>query len=370
LSFLIAGVIIYYSLQEGLGKMAVAYKNAGVDIHAGYEAVSRMKKHVEKTMRPGMMGTIGAFGGLFDLSAVSVKEPVLVSGTDSVGSKVKLAIDMDKHDTVGIDVVAMCVNDIITLGAQPLFFLDYIGCGHVDPRHIEDVVKGVSEGCVQAGCGIVGGETAEIAGLYADKDYDLAGFAVGVVEKSEIITGEHITEGDVIIGLASSGLHSNGYSLVRKIIADNKLHLDKVYDGFSESLGAVLLAPTRIYVKVIMDLLNGWKEDKAAEMKIKGIANITGGGFIENIPRIFPRGKGLAAEINKGAWKVPEIFTFLQRYGQVSETEMYNVFNMGISMVLVVSPQDVEKTIALAGEGVVMGTVVAESMAGEGVRFA
>ncbi|MCL2420811.1 MAG: phosphoribosylformylglycinamidine cyclo-ligase [Defluviitaleaceae bacterium] len=345
--------------------MATAYKDAGVDIHAGYEAVSRMKKHVDKTMRPGVMGSIGAFGGLFDLSAVSVKEPVLVSGTDSVGSKVKLAIDMDRHDTVGIDVVAMCVNDIITQGAEPIFFLDYIGCGHVDPRHIEQIVKGVSDGCVQAGCGLVGGETAEIAGLYAEDDYDLAGFAVGVVEKSEIITGENIAEGDVIIGLASSGLHSNGYSLVRKIVADNGLDLGKVYDGFSKPLGEVLLAPTRIYVKTIMNIL------KSGQVKVKGIANITGGGFIENIPRVIPKGKGLGAEIDKSTWEVPTIFNFLQQQGQIPETEMYNVFNMGISMVLMVSPEDAEKTIALAGEGVVMGRVASGfgDKVGERVRF-
>ena len=335
--------------------MATAYKNAGVDIHAGYEAVSLIKKHVDKTKRPGVMGTIGAFGGLFDLSAISVKEPVLVSGTDSVGSKVKLAVDMNKHDTIGIDVVAMCVNDIITLGAQPLFFLDYIGCGRVDPKQVESIVKGVSEGCVQAGCAIVGGETAEIAGLYAQDDYDLAGFAVGVVEKSEIITCENITEGDIIIGLASSGLHSNGFSLVRKIVAENGLSLDKVYDGFEAPLGEVLLTPTRIYVKTIMDVLKG--------VNVKGIANITGGGFIENIPRIMP--KGLGAKINKSTWTVPEVFNFLQRHGQVSEEEMYNVFNMGISMILAVSPEDAEKTIALAQEGIVMGKVIS----GEGVSF-
>jgi len=336
--------------------MAAAYKDAGVDIHAGYEAVSLMRKHIEKTMRPGVMGTIGAFGGLFDLSAVSVKEPVLVSGTDSVGSKVKLAVDMNKHDTIGIDVVAMCVNDIITLGAQPLFFLDYIGCGRVDPKQIEGIVKGVSEGCVQAGCGLIGGETAEIAGLYAEDDYDLAGFAVGVVEKSEIINGENITEGDVIIGLDSSGLHSNGFSLVRKIVADSGLSLDKVYDGFDVPLGEVLLTPTRIYVKTIMDVLKG--------VKVKGIANITGGGFIENIPRVMP--KGLGAKIDKSTWTVPEVFNFLQRHGQVSEKEMYNVFNMGISMILVVSPEDAEKTIALAQEGAIIGKVIS----GEGVCFA
>jgi len=336
--------------------MAAAYKDAGVDIHAGYEAVSLMRKHIEKTMRPGVMGTIGAFGGLFDLSAVSVKEPVLVSGTDSVGSKVKLAVDMNKHDTIGIDVVAMCVNDIITLGAQPLFFLDYIGCGRVDPKQIEGIVKGVSEGCVQAGCGLIGGETAEIAGLYAEDDYDLAGFAVGVVEKSEIINGENITEGDVIIGLDSSGLHSNGFSLVRKIVADNNLDLNKVYDGFDAPLGEVLLTPTRIYVKTIMDVLKG--------VKVKGIANITGGGFIENIPRVMP--KDLGAKIDKSTWTVPEVFNFLQRHGQISEKEMYNVFNMGISMILVVSPEDAEKTIALAQEGVIIGKVIS----GEGVCFA
>lgn len=326
--------------------MAIAYKNAGVDIHAGYEAVSRMKKHVNRTSRPGVIGSIGAFGGLFDLSAVSVKEPVLVSGTDSVGSKVKLAVDFDKHDTVGIDVVAMCVNDIICQGAEPLFFLDYIGCGKVDPAQIEDIVKGVAEGCVQAGCGLVGGETAEIAGLYAGGDYDLAGFAVGVVEKSEIITGENIKEGDVIIGLPSSGVHSNGFSLVRKIIKDNGLSLDKVYDGLNAPLGEVLLTPTQIYVKAIQGL----------KVKIKGIAHITGGGFIENIPRIFPT--GLGASIQKGSWEMPEIFKFLQHHGQVPEEEMYNIFNMGIGMALVVSPEDA------------FGTVIGTVIGGEGVRFA
>ena len=305
--------------------MSVAYKNAGVDIHAGYEAVSRMKKHIIKTNRPGVMGSIGAFGGLFDLSAVSVTDPVLVSGTDSVGSKVKLAVNIGRHDTVGIDVVAMCVNDIITTGAEPLFFLDYIGCGKVIPAQIEDIVKGVSEGCVQAGCALIGGETAEISDLYAEDDYDLAGFAVGVVSKNAIITGERIQNGDLIVGLPSSGLHSNGFSLVRKIVKEAKLPINDLKD--------TLLEPTRIYVKTIKSLL------KKAD--IKGIANITGGGFIENIPRIIP--EGLGVEIKIGSWDIHDIFGLLQTHGKISDTEMYNVFNMGIGMVLAVSPSEAAK---------------------------
>lgn len=305
--------------------MSAAYKNAGVDIHAGYEAVSRMKKHIIKTDRPGVLGSIGAFGGLFDLNAISVTDPVLVSGTDSVGSKVKLAVDIGKHDTVGIDVVAMCVNDIITTGAEPLFFLDYIGCGKVIPAQIEDIVKGVSEGCVQAGCALIGGETAEISDLYAEDDYDLAGFAVGVVSKNAIITGERIQNGDLIVGLPSSGLHSNGFSLVRKIVKEAKIPMNDLKD--------TLLEPTRIYVKTIKSLL------KKAD--IKGIANITGGGFIENIPRIIP--EGLGVEIKIGSWDIHDIFGLLQTHGKISDTEMYNVFNMGIGMVLAVSPSEAAK---------------------------
>ncbi|MCL2601094.1 MAG: phosphoribosylformylglycinamidine cyclo-ligase, partial [Treponema sp.] len=231
---------------------ATAYKNAGVDIEAGYEAVSRMKSHIQKTMRPGVMGAVGGFGGLFDLGAVSVKEPVLVSGTDGVGTKLKLAFAMKRHDTIGIDAVAMCVNDIVTQGAQPLFFLDYIACGKLDPGQIEDIVKGVSEGCVQAGCALIGGETAEMPGMYAGDEYDIAGFAVGVVEKKNIVTGENINEGDVLVGLASSGAHSNGYSMIRKIVAENGLSLETVYDGFDLPLGDVLLTPTKIYVKTVL----------------------------------------------------------------------------------------------------------------------
>jgi len=337
--------------------MSSAYKSAGVDIEAGYEAVSRMKKHIQKTMRPGVMGAVGGFGGLFDLGAVSVKEPILVSGTDGVGTKLKLAFVMEKHDTIGIDAVAMCVNDIITQGAQPLFFLDYIACGKLDPRQIEDIVKGVSEGCVQAGCALIGGETAEMPGLYGEDEYDIAGFAVGVVEKKGIITGESISEGDVLVGLASSGTHSNGYSLIKKIVTDNGLSLDTVYDGFDRPLGEVLLTPTRIYVKTVLDIL--------ADVQVKGMAHITGGGFIENIPRVIP--KGLGVLVGKGSWKVPGIFPFLQNHGRIQEGEMYNVFNMGIGMVLVVKEQDVSAVVAKVGEGEAF--VIGKVVSGEGVAF-
>ena len=325
--------------------MATAYKDAGVDIHAGYEVVSRIKKHVKKTVRPGVMGSIGAFGGLFSLNEMgmgNLKEPVLVSGTDSVGSKVKLAVELDRHDTIGIDVVAMCVNDIVTAGAEPLFFLDYIGCGSVDPAQIEDIVKGVSEGCVQAGCALVGGETAEIAGLYAKEDYDLAGFAVGIVEKKDIIDGTNIVDEDLLVGLPSSGLHSNGFSLVRKIISDAGLNVHELKD--------ILLEPTKIYVKTILTLLK--------EVEIKGIAHITGGGLIENIPRIMP--VGLGAEITKNSWEIPEIFNILKTHGNIAEEEMYNIFNMGVGMVLVVSPQDAKKIDA---------PVIGKVIKGEGLTF-
>jgi len=319
--------------------------------------VARMKKHIQKTIRPGVMGAVGGFGGLFDLGAVSVKEPVLVSGTDGVGTKLKLAFTMEKHDTIGIDAVAMCVNDIVTQGAQPLFFLDYIACGKLDPSQIEDIVKGVSEGCVQAGCALIGGETAEMPGLYSEDEYDIAGFAVGVVEKKGIVTGESISEGDVLVGLASSGTHSNGYSLIKKIVTDNGLSLDTVYDGFDHPLGEILLTPTRIYVKTILDIL--------ADVQIKGMAHITGGGFIENIPRIIP--KGLGVLVQKGSWKVLGIFPFLQNHGRIQEEEMYNVFNMGIGMVLVVKEQDVSAVVAKVGEGEAF--VIGKVVSGEGVAF-
>ncbi|MCL2287420.1 MAG: phosphoribosylformylglycinamidine cyclo-ligase [Firmicutes bacterium] len=308
--------------------MSEAYKLAGVNIEAGYEAVSRMKSHVAKTARLGVMSGIGGFGGLFDLSALNMKEPVLVSGTDGVGTKLKMAFKLNRHDTIGIDAVAMCVNDIITQGAEPLFFLDYIATGEMDPVLIEDIIKGVSEGCVQSGCALIGGETAEMPGLYRDGEYDIAGFAVGVVEKQNIITGANIIEGDFLVGIASSGLHSNGFSLVRKIVRN--LDLYKVYFG-DKPLGEVLLTPTRIYAKLILAAMK--------EIKIKGMAHITGGGLMENIPRMLP--EGLGAEVYTDAWDVPEVFEFLQQEGRIDKDEMYNIFNMGVGMVLAVSDQDV-----------------------------
>ena len=265
--------------------MAKAYEQAGVNIEAGYEAVSRMKKHVQRTMRPGVLSGLGGFGGMFDLSTLNLKEPVLVSGTDGVGTKLMLAFMADRHDTIGIDAVAMCVNDIVVQGAEPIYFLDYIACGKQDPARIEAIVKGVSDGCEQAGCALVGGETAEMPGMYKDEEYDLAGFAVGAVEKSKIITGNDIKQGDILIGLASSGIHSNGYSLVRKVfLQDAKMSLNDHVEELGCTLGEELLRPTKIYVKSILAALE--------KFNIKGMAHITGGGFIENIPRMLPEGLG------------------------------------------------------------------------------
>ena len=305
--------------------MSEMYKRAGVDVHAGYEAVSLMRQHINKTKTPGVIGDIGGFGGLFDMSGLNLKEPVLVSGTDGVGTKLLLAFEMGKHDTVGIDAVAMCANDIIVVGAKPLFFLDYIACGKLKPKQIEEIVAGVSEGCLRAGAALIGGETAEMPGMYKENEYDIAGFCVGVVEKREMISGQDIMPGDVLIALPSSGVHSNGFSLIRKIISDNGLRLTETYDCFDAPLGEVLLTPTRIYVKTILEMLKAFRP--------KGIVHITGGGFYENIPRILPQGHG--AVIQSGAWKVPRIFTFLQEKGKLKDAEMYNVFNMGVGMVIV-----------------------------------
>jgi len=321
-------------INQGGNKMSNAYAQAGVNIEAGYEAVSRMKAHVAKTARKGLLSGIGGFGGLFDLSSLNVKEPVLVSGTDGVGTKLKLAFELNRHDTIGIDAVAMCVNDIITQGAEPLFFLDYIATGKLIPAQIEDIVKGISTGCVQAGCVLIGGETAEMPGMYHDGEYDIAGFSVGVVEKQNIITGENIKNGDALVGIASSGVHSNGFSLVRKIIAD--LSLNKVYFG-DKTLGETLLTPTKIYVKSIMHAM--------AQVNIKGMAHITGGGFVENIPRMLSA--GLTPKINYGSWEMPDIFPFLQEKGDVAQAEMYNVFNMGIGMVLAVDASDAKNLVDL-----------------------
>ena len=308
------------------------YKEAGVDIEAGYEAVNRMKQHVARTHIPGVMGTVGGFGGFFDLSALGYQAPVLVSGTDGVGTKLMLAFELDDHRTIGMDAVAMCVNDIITSGAKPLYFLDYIATAKLDPAQVEDIVAGVAEGCVQAGCALIGGETAEMPGLYTGKDYDLAGFCVGAVEKAAIITGEHLSAGDVLLGLPSSGVHSNGYSLVRKIIKDKGLDLSKTYEGFDKPLGQVLLTPTRIYVRQIQALLE--------QVHIKAMSHITGGGFVENIPRMLT--EGFEAHVSF-TWERPPIFDFLQSQGDISPTEMNKVFNQGIGMVVAISAEEVAK---------------------------
>lgn len=331
-----------------------AYKNAGVNIEAGYEAVSRMKAHVAKTARKGLMSSIGGFGGLFDLSALNMKEPVLVSGTDGVGTKLKLAFQMGVHDTIGIDAVAMCVNDIITQGAEPLFFLDYIATGQLDPMQIEAIVKGVSEGCVQAGCALIGGETAEMPSMYHDGEYDIAGFTVGAVEKSQLITGADIVEGDVLVGIASSGVHSNGFSLIRKTIEG--LDLSKSYFD-AQPLGQTLLTPTKIYVKPILHAMQ--------HVKIKGLSHITGGGFIENIPRMLPN--GLAAVVKKGTWEVPAIFEWLERIGNIDPSDMFNVFNMGIGMVLAVAPADAAKLIDILESQNEKAYVIGEVGKGDGL---
>ncbi len=309
-------------------RLANAYKQAGVDIEAGYEAVTRMKKHVQKTARAGVLGSLGGFGGMFDLSVLNLKEPVLVSGTDGVGTKLMIAFMMDKHDTIGIDAVAMCVNDIVVQGAEPLYFLDYIACGKAVPEKIEAIVKGVADGCEQAGCALIGGETAEMPGLYSQNEYDLAGFSVGACEKSKVVTGETIQAGDVLIGLASSGIHSNGYSLVRKVF--NNWSLIEFVDALECTLGEELLKPTKIYVKPILSALK--------RFDLKGMAHITGGGFIENIPRMLP--EGLGAELDERSWHIPSIFKLISEVGQIEYKEMYNIFNMGIGMVIAVKPED------------------------------
>ncbi|MEK4198328.1 phosphoribosylformylglycinamidine cyclo-ligase [Cytobacillus sp. FSL K6-0265] len=316
--------------------MANAYKQAGVDIEAGYEAVNRMKKHVERTVRTGMIGGLGGFGGMFDLSSLGLKEPVLVSGTDGVGTKLMLAFMMNQHDTIGIDAVAMCVNDIVVQGAEPLYFLDYIACGKAEPEKIEAIVKGIADGCEQAGCALVGGETAEMPGMYSEEEYDLAGFSVGACEKSDLIDGSSIQEGDVLIGLASNGIHSNGYSLVRKIfLEDAKLSLQEYREELGSTLGEELLKPTRIYVKSVLSALK--------QFDVKGFAHITGGGFIENIPRVLPQ--GLGAELIEDSWEIQPIFKLMEEVGKLARKDMYNIFNMGIGMVAIVPVKDAEKVV-------------------------
>ena len=321
------------------------YKNAGVDIEAGYRSVELMKKHIAKTMRQEVLGGIGGFSGAFSMKAFKdMEEPTLVSGTDGCGTKVKLAMVMDKHDTIGIDAVAMCVNDIACAGGEPLFFLDYIACGKNYPEKIAEIVGGVAEGCLQSGAALIGGETAEHPGLMEEDEYDLAGFAVGIIDKKDLITGEEVTPGDVLIGIASSGVHSNGFSLVRKVFEMTKESLDTYYEELGTTLGEALLAPTRIYVKAL-------KNVKEAGVRIHACSPITGRGFYENVPRMLR--EGTRAVIEKNSYQVPPIFRLMAEKGNIEEQMMYNTFNMGLGMVLAAAPEDVEKAmeaIRLAGD--------------------
>ena len=321
------------------------YKKAGVDIEAGYQSVELMKEHIQKTMRQEVLTNIGGFSGAFSMDAFkNMEHPTLVSGTDGVGTKLKLAFVMDKHDTVGIDCVAMCVNDIACAGGEPLFFLDYIACGKNTPEKIAQIVKGVAEGCVQSGAALIGGGTAEKPGFYPEDEYDLAGFAVGVVDEKDLITGKDLQEGDILIGMASSGVHSNGFSLVRKIFDITEESLNTYYDELGATLGETLLAPTKIYVKALKGI-------KAAGVQIKACSHITGGGFYENVPRMLK--DGVRAVIEKDSYPVPPIFRMMAKKGQIEEKMMYNTYNMGIGMVVAVSPADVEttmKAIEAAGE--------------------
>ena len=331
------------------------YKKAGVDIEAGYKSVELMKKHVKETMRSEVLGGLGGFAGAFDLSGIkNMEEPVLLSGTDGCGTKVKLAFVMDKHDTIGIDAVAMCVNDIACSGGEPLFFLDYIACGKNYPEKIATIVSGVAQGCIQSECALVGGETAEHPGLMPVDEYDLAGFAVGVVDKKDIIDGQNIKPGDVLVGIASSGVHSNGFSLVRSVFDMTKESLDTYYDELGKTLGEALIAPTKIYVKAL-------KKIKNKGVKVKGCSHITGGGFFENVPRMLP--ENVKAIIKKESYEVPAIFDLIAKKGQVAENMMYNTFNMGLGMIIALDPEDVDtamKAIEEAGEkGYVVGQIEA-----------
>ncbi|MBQ7890292.1 MAG: phosphoribosylformylglycinamidine cyclo-ligase [Erysipelotrichaceae bacterium] len=312
------------------------YKKAGVDIEAGYQSVELMKKFVKRTTRPEVLGGLGGFAGAFSLKSIKeMEDPILLSGTDGCGTKVKLAFIMDKHDTIGIDAVAMCVNDIACSGGEPLFFLDYIACGKNYPEKIATIVSGVAEGCVQSECALVGGETAEHPGLMPEDEYDLAGFAVGVVDRKDLITGENIAPDDVLIGIASSGVHSNGFSLVRKVFEMSKESLDTYYEELGKTLGEALIEPTRIYVKALKNVKN-------SGVTIKGCSHITGGGFYENVPRMLP--ENVKAIIHKNSYEVPAIFKLIAKNGNIAEEMMYNTFNMGLGMVIAVDPSDVEKT--------------------------
>lgn len=331
------------------------YKTAGVDIEAGYRSVELMKEYVKGTMRPEVLGGLGGFSGAFSLEKIKgMEKPVLLSGTDGVGTKIQLAFLLDRHDTVGIDCVAMCVNDVVCAGAEPLFFLDYIACGKNYPEKIAAIVKGVAEGCKQAGAALIGGETAEHPGLMPKEEYDLAGFAVGVADEKDLITGEHIKAGDVLIGIASSGVHSNGFSLIRKVFAVTKESLSAYYDELGTTLGEALLTPTRIYVKALRSV-------KEAGVTIKGCSHITGGGFYENIPRMLP--EGVSARVQKDSYPIPPIFGLLQKTGSLEEKMMYNTYNMGLGMVLAVDAADAKQTVealkAAGEQAYIVGDVVA-----------
>lgn len=317
------------------------YKSAGVDVEAGYRAVELMKSHVKSTFRDEVLTDIGGFGGLFSImKAKDMEEPCLVSGTDGVGTKLKIAFVMDKHDTIGIDAVAMCVNDVVCSGAEPLFFLDYIACGKNTPEKIAEIVSGVAEGCRQAGCSLIGGETAEMPGFYPADEYDLAGFTVGIMDRAKVIDGSSIKPGDALIGIASSGIHSNGYSLVRKIFKPTISGLNEYIERLGSTLGEALLVPTKIYVKPVLDLIS--------KVEVKGLSHITGGGFIENIPRMMP--EGTKAVIEEGSWSVLPVFAILQQLGNVERMSMYNTFNMGIGMVAAVDGADADRAIAVLEE--------------------
>ncbi|MFT9848867.1 phosphoribosylformylglycinamidine cyclo-ligase [Aneurinibacillus sp. REN35] len=335
--------------------MSEAYKQAGVDIDAGNEAVERMKKHVKRTFRPEVLTDLGGFGALFGLDISKYKKPVLVSGTDGVGTKLKLAFAMDKHDTIGVDAVAMCVNDIVVQGAEPLFFLDYLACGKVVPERIEAIVKGIADGCEQSGCALIGGETAEMPGMYDVAEYDIAGFSVGVVDAERVIDGKRIAEGDIIIGLASSGVHSNGFSLVRKVLLDDAgLSLHEEVAELGGRLGDVLLTPTRIYVKSCLALLE--------KVDVNGLVHITGGGFYDNIPRILP--EGTAAQITYGSWDVPAVFELIAEKGNVAKQDMFRTFNMGIGMIAIVREKDTKEALRVLHEAGEQAQIIGRITAG------
>lgn len=338
-----------------------SYKAAGVDVTAGYESVRLMKNDVERTKIPGCISGIGGFGGLFQLDVSGMTEPVLVSGTDGVGTKLKIAMLMNKNDTIGIDCVAMCVNDIICCGAKPLYFLDYIAIGKNVPEKVAEIVKGVADGCVMAGCALVGGETAEHPGMMPEDEYDIAGYSTGIVDKSKIIDNAQIRAGDAIVGIASSGVHSNGFSLVRKVFNINDQKLKSFVPELGQSLGEALLTPTRIYVKPVLDLIS--------KVNVKGVSHITGGGFYENIPRMLP--DGVSAKITKGSWTIPPIFALLQREGNISEHDMFNTFNMGVGMAVVVDKSDADRAVEILKADGERAFVIGETVSGDdGVVFA